>query len=122
VRLLLDQGLPRTAGTELRKLGWDVVHAGDVGMASATDREILHRALGEQRAIVTLDADFHTILALENAPAPSAIRVRIEGLRGPALVVLIQRVVQVCEADLKAGAMVTVDDSGVRVRALPVVR
>jgi predicted nuclease of predicted toxin-antitoxin system len=122
VRLLLDQGLPRTAGTELRKLGWDVVHVGDVGLASASDKEILRRALTEQRTVVTLDADFHTILALENAPAPSAIRVRIEGLRGPELAALVQRVVEICEADLKAGAMVTVDESGVRVRGLPIVR
>jgi predicted nuclease of predicted toxin-antitoxin system len=67
VKLLLDQGLPRAAAAELAALGWDV---GEIGMAAATDQEILRRALAEQRAVVTLDADFHTILALENAPAP----------------------------------------------------
>jgi predicted nuclease of predicted toxin-antitoxin system len=122
VKLLLDQGLPRTATAKLATLSWDVVHVGEIGMAAATDQEILRRALAEQRAVVTLDADFHTILALENASAPSVIRVRIEGLRGAELAALIVRVVRVCEADLVAGAMVTVDDGGVRVRALPVVR
>jgi predicted nuclease of predicted toxin-antitoxin system len=122
VKLLLDQGLPRAAVAELATLGWDVVHVGEIGMAAATDKDILHRALAEQRAVVTLDADFHAILALENASAPSVIRVRLEGLRGADLAALIHRVVWVCEADLVAGALVTVDDSGVRVRALPVVR
>jgi predicted nuclease of predicted toxin-antitoxin system len=122
VKLLLDQGLPRTAATDLAKLGWDVVHVGEIGLAAATDQEILRRALAEQRAIVTLDADFHTILALENASGPSVIRVRIEGLRGVELAALILRVVQACEADLNAGAMVTVKEAGVRVRALPVFR
>jgi predicted nuclease of predicted toxin-antitoxin system len=70
VKLLLDQGLPRAAAAELAALGWDVVHVGEIGMAAATDQEILRRALAEQRAVVTLDADFHTILALENASAP----------------------------------------------------
>ena len=122
MKLLLDQGLPRTAATELATLGWDVVHVGEIGMAAATDKDILRRALAEQRALVTLDADFHAILALENASAPSVIRVRIEGLRGVDLAALIQRVVRVCEGDLVTGAMVTVDERGVRVRALPVVR
>ena len=122
MKLLLDQGLPRTAATQLVAFGWDVVHVGEIGMAVSTDSDILRRASLEQRAVVTLDADFHTILALANASAPSVIRVRIEGLGGVDLAALIQRVVSVCEADLLAGAMVTVDEAGVRVRALPVAR
>ena len=120
MRVLLDQRLPQSAATELAALGWDAVHVGAIGMATASDKGIIARALAEQRTIVTLDADFHKLLALENASAPSVVRVRIEGLRGAELAALIQRVVQVCEADLRAGAMVTVDEMGVRVRALPV--
>ncbi len=37
MKLLLDQGLPRTAATELATLGWDVVHVGEIGMAAAKD-------------------------------------------------------------------------------------
>jgi hypothetical protein len=47
--------------------------------------------------------------------------VRIEGLRGPDLAALVARVVAVCEADLAAGAMVTVDPHSIRVRRLPLV-
>jgi predicted nuclease of predicted toxin-antitoxin system len=122
VKLLLDQGLPRTAAPPLVALGWDVVHVGDLGMATASDKEILGRALVEGRAVVTLDADFHTILALENASGPSVIRIRIEGLRGPELAALIRSVAESCRIDLEGGAMVTVDERGVRVRGLPVVK
>lgn len=75
MNLLLDQGLPRLAVPELRRFGFDVVHAGDVGMAAATDDELLLFARREGRVIVTLDADFHAALALSNAatPPPSSV-------------------------------------------------
>lgn len=122
MKFLLDQGLSRTAANELTAAGWDVVHVGDIGMATAADHDILRRARAEGRAVVTLDADFHTILALENASGPSVIRIRLEGLRGPDLAALIRRVAKACVADLEGGAMVTVDESGVRVRGLPLIR
>lgn len=123
MNLLLDQGLPRLAVPELRRSGFDVVHAGDVGMAVATDDELLLFARREGRIIVTLDADFHALLALSNAATPSVIRVRIEGLRAQPLAALLRTVLIVlCEADLHAGATVSVDTASVRVRALPLVR
>jgi predicted nuclease of predicted toxin-antitoxin system len=121
VKLLLDQGLPRSAVEALRQLGIEAVHAGLVGMAKASDQEILERARREGETVVTLDADFHALLALSNAAAPSVVRIRIEGLRGPELGALVARVVALCDADLVAGAMVTVDPHAVRVRRLPLV-
>jgi len=64
---------------------------------------------------------FHALLALSNAAAPAVIRIRIEGLQGPEIAALVSRVVAVCEADLLAGAMVTVDSHRIRVRRLPLV-
>jgi predicted nuclease of predicted toxin-antitoxin system len=104
------------------RLGFDAVHAGDIGMATAADEELIERARIEERTIVTLDADFHALLALSNASSPSTVRVRIEGLRGEELAKLVQRVVTLCEADLRVGAMVTVDEATVRVRALRLAR
>jgi len=70
IGLLLDQGLPRSAATLLREQGWDVLHTGDIGLSKATDRAILDYAQAEKRTVITLDADFHAILAVENAEAP----------------------------------------------------
>lgn len=122
MNLLLDQGLPRLAVPELRRFGFDVVHAGDVGMAAATDDELLLFARREGRVIVTLDADFHAALALSNAATPSVVRLRIEGLRAQPLAALLRTVLTICDADLRAGAMVSVETASVRVRALPLVR
>lgn len=81
-RLLLDQGVPRSAASILNAEGWDVVHAGDIGMSKSRDRAILEFAERERRVCVTLDADFHAILAVVNAQKPSVIRIRREGLDG----------------------------------------
>ncbi len=120
MKLLLDQGTPRSAETLLRQAGFDVVHTGTIGLAEAEDAEIIRCAAEEGRVIVTLDTDFHTLLALAQAHQPSAIRIRIEGLRAEEFSRLLQRVLHECADDLKAGAMITVNDFQIRVRRLPV--
>ena len=120
ISILLDQGLPRSAASLLRDEGWDVLHTGDIGLSRSTDRQILEFAQNEQRVIITLDSDFHTILALTNASTPSVIRIRLEGLRGPDLALLIKKIWPRVEPQVKKGAMVTVTESGIRIRNIPV--
>lgn len=120
IRALLDQGLPRSAVGLLRDGGWDVAHVGDLGLSTATDEVILARAEAEDRVVVTLDADFHRILAVSGATKPSAVRVREEGLTAePLAALLLQAVARVKDA-LEAGAVVTVTARSVRVRRLPI--
>ena len=61
-RLVLDQGVPRDAATRLRDLGYECMHVGEIGMSKSADDEILGWSLGKNAIVVTLDADFHTIL------------------------------------------------------------
>lgn len=120
MRLLLDQGLPRGACEILERGGHDVLHVADVGLSTADDEAILDRALAENRTVVTLDADFHAILAQRGATGPSVIRIRIEGLCAEALAELVMGVMGVAGADLDRGAAVTVAHGDVtRIRPLP---
>ena len=121
-RLLLDQGLPRTTGSRLTNTGWDVVHVADIGMSQADDRSILERARAEQRTCVTLDADFHALMATSGATLPSVLRIRKEGLDANAVARLIKEIWPRIEDALAAGAMVTVTDQSVRIRILPVIK
>ena len=41
MKLLLDQGFPRMAAELQRVAGFDTLHVGDVGYATATDAAIL---------------------------------------------------------------------------------
>lgn len=119
MRFLLDQGLPRTTVRALADRGLSAEHVGDLGMATATDDDILVTARDRDAVLVTLDADFHTILAVAGATSPSVIRIRIEGLKGESVATLIEQVFVDAEVDLEEGAAVSVTASGIRIRRLP---
>ena len=120
MKLLLDQGLPRTAAQRLRDAAFDAIHTGECGLSTATDSSILEYARKHGRVIVTLDSDFHMLLALSDAAEPSVIRIRIEGLRAVAASDLIRTVVNRCQNDLDIGAVVSVTEKQIRVRRLPI--
>ncbi|HRJ40778.1 MAG: DUF5615 family PIN-like protein [Caldilineaceae bacterium] len=120
MKLLLDQGLPRGAAGLLREGGIDTVHTGEIGYATAQDGEIVERARQENRVVVTLDADFHNLLALSGASGPSVIRIRMEGLKAIALTRLLQRILAEWTEELEIGVLLTVQPDRIRVHRLPV--
>lgn len=119
MKLLLDLGLPRSAAGLLREAGVDTLHVGEIGMFEAEDVEIPKRAQDDDRIVVTLDADFHTLLALTEATSPSVIRIRIERLRAQALTDLLLTVIAECLDELAQGAALTIEPRRVRIRRLP---
>jgi predicted nuclease of predicted toxin-antitoxin system len=121
MKLLLDQGLPRTAAKLLSETGVETIHVGDVGYASADDADIIEFARQGGFVIVTLDADFHALLALSGAIAPSVTRIRMEGLRSEALTSLLRTILQLWGKELESGAVVTAQEERLRIRRLPLV-
>jgi predicted nuclease of predicted toxin-antitoxin system len=122
MKLLLDQGLPRSAATLLSEAGIDTVHVAEIGLSAADDTDILQRAREDERMVVTLDADFHALLALSAATSPSVIRIRIERLRAQALTNLLLTVLGEVAEYLEQGVVVMVEPSRVRMRRLPLVK
>jgi predicted nuclease of predicted toxin-antitoxin system len=120
--LLFDHGLPRSTAALLTQAGWDVIHVFEIGMSRADDVDILQRAQTEARFGVTLDADFHSLLAISGEHALSVIRIRKEGVDAAAFAALLQGIWPCTEDALKGGAMLTVTERSVRVRRLPIVR
>jgi predicted nuclease of predicted toxin-antitoxin system len=121
MKLLLDQGLPRSAATLLRDKGIDTTHVSEIGMSKAEDAKIIKWAQQEGCVVATLDADFHALLALDAATSPSVIRIRIEKLQAQALTDLLLRVIDACVHDLEQGAAVTVEPNRIRIRRLPLI-
>lgn len=108
LRLLLDQGLPRETADELRNEGTECFHIGELGMFAASDTEILLLAREQGFIVVTLDADFHAILAVSGAVDPSVVRIRLQGLKGAAVAHVIRDVIRRYAVQLAQGCMITV--------------
>lgn len=58
LRIYLDQCLRIEVAQALYNAGYDVVRAAEVGQHRADDSQILHRAISDDRILVTLDEHF----------------------------------------------------------------
>jgi predicted nuclease of predicted toxin-antitoxin system len=120
IPLLLDVGLPRRAAADLRTIGWDVVHAGELGLSSAPDADLLALAAEQGRAVVTLDSDFSRLAALGDIVAPSLIHIRLDKVDRDVAVRLLSSIIPTLLDDLRLGCIASVTVTGVRVRRLPI--
>ena len=120
MRLLADLHVaPRTVEF-LRSLGHDLVRVTDVLPATATDEAIVARAAEDGRAILTQDLDFSAIVGLSGNKAPSVISLRLSSSRIEYVNEVLQKVLPALEQDVLDGAIVSVEDSRVRRRRLPI--
>lgn len=119
MRFLLDQGLPRTTVECLRAKGFEAEHVWFLGMHQATDASIMETARQQHAIVATLDSDFHALLALSGAIAPSVIRIRMQGLKGEDVANVLASVAAIARAELESGAAASVEGKRTRVRALP---
>jgi predicted nuclease of predicted toxin-antitoxin system len=69
--------------------------------------------------VVTLDADFHALLAASGAVTPSVIRIRRQGLGAQAVRELVTRLLRDYEGALAEGAALSVRGHLVGIRRLP---
>jgi len=89
-------------------------------MGKGADEEILAFSLGRNAVVVTLDADFHAILAVSGAQGPSVIRMRLQGLGAPEVVDVVRKVLASFEAELERGSLITVKAVKTTCRRLPI--
>jgi predicted nuclease of predicted toxin-antitoxin system len=119
MKILLDEGLPRRAAARLRDSGIEAVQVTEIAEASTADFVILEEARHAGRIVVTLDSDFHIILAVQGWAAPSMIRIRREGLSTEDVRDLVVHLLSDHEAALLSGVALSVRAHLVGIHKLP---
>lgn len=122
MKFLADMGMSITTVRALRKAGHDVEHLSELGLIRMADRDIVEKAAAECRVVLTFDLDFGEIMALSGRAAPSVILFRTGDQTPGHVTPLLFTVIEQCGTPLIAGAFVTLDDRGYRVRTLPIRR
>jgi predicted nuclease of predicted toxin-antitoxin system len=120
MKFLINMNLPRELGRQLTAKGHDCRHAGDVGMAQASDLEITEDARASGEVILTHDLDYGHILAFSGDIAPSVIIFRLRNTGTDNLINRLMDAWHEIEKPLLAGAIVVMQDSAVRIRGLPI--
>lgn len=119
MRFLADMGLAQSTVAFLGAQGHDAVHLRDHGLQRLEDIEIVQKARAEGRVILTHDLDFGRIVALGGGRVPSMITFRLGDMRPSQVNHYLVRVLERFTEQLEIGALVSVTDSGIRVRSLP---
>lgn len=122
MKFLVDMNVSPKWCAVLQAEGWECVHWSDVGSASASDHEIMQRALNEDRVVLTHDLDFGAMLAATQAKGPSVVQVRTQDVRPHILAPLLIPLLRQYQIEVEAGALLIVDKANCRVRLLPLNR
>lgn len=73
MRFLVDNALSPRLAEQLTTAGHDAVRVRNYGLQAAADEEIFERTDTEDRALVSADTDFATLLATRAAGRPSVV-------------------------------------------------
>lgn len=122
MKLLIDESLQHDLARILTDAGHDAVHVADLGLRGTTDDEVLSRAAADGRIVVSADTDFGTLLALSGAPGPSVVLLRRAGRRAADRARTLLAVLVLVDEQLSRGAVVTVEQTRLRIRELPIDR
>ena len=120
IKLVIDMNLSPDWVPVLSGHGWQAIHWSAVGDPRASDRTIMEWAVKHEHVVFTHDLDFGTMLALSHTTGPSVLQVRGQDVLPDHLDDVVTAAQKQHDVDLASGALVVVDETGTRVRVLPI--
>ncbi len=119
MKFLADMGISPKTAAFLQALEHDAVHLSDQGLDRLPDQDILEKALREGRILLTHDLGFGELVAASGATLPSVITFRLRNMHPDRVNGTLERILTQHVEALENGAILSVTEGRVRVRALP---
>lgn len=110
---------PKTV-EHLRGMGHESARLSDLDMQGAEDEEVVDYARRQNAVILTMDLDFGGFLAQGIWDKPSVITFRLKNPEVARINRILEERLHSIEEYLERGALVTVEETRIRVRELPV--
>ncbi|MDR2849901.1 MAG: DUF5615 family PIN-like protein [Verrucomicrobiota bacterium] len=120
MKIIVDMNLSPAWCAWLDAKGHEARHWQSVGSPSAPDSVILAWARDNGYVVFTNDLDFGTILAATCTLSPSVIQLRGSDVTPHGAGDYLTAALTCYEAELKCGALLTVDQERYRIRILPI--
>ena len=120
MKFLADMGISPLTVDFLNQQGYDAKHLSSEGLHQMLDAAILEKARQEGRILLTADLDFGYLMAVSRSQLPSIILFRLQDMRPVSVNTHLAEVLQRFESDLVTGSFITVTQSRIRVRQLPI--
>jgi predicted nuclease of predicted toxin-antitoxin system len=115
-RFKIDENLPTEVVELLRSAGHDVTTVVDEGLLGSPDEVVAREAHGEERAILTLDADLADIRRFPPRSHSGVVFLRVDDQRVPAILEVCKRMLPIFATESMARRLYVVTESRVRVR------
>jgi predicted nuclease of predicted toxin-antitoxin system len=119
VKIVVDMNLSPSWIGRLAQHGFEAIHWSSVAAPTARDDEILSWARVNGFVLLTHDLDFSAILAATSDAAPSVVQLRMQDLLSERALEAVVTAVNAHAEDIELGALLSIDESGARVRILP---
>ena len=120
MKFLVDMALSPALAQWLAGQGHDAVHASTIGLARAPDVDILARAVGDGRIVVTADLDYPRLLALSSASNPAVILFRGGNWSEQQAIDRLTAAFASIPEDQLSQSLVVIERTRIRRRALPI--
>jgi len=122
VKLLIDMNLSPRWVEALAEAGFEATHWSEIGAGNAPDAEIFGYASANDLIVFTHDLDFGAILAVTHGLKPSVVQIRGGEISPERAARYVADALEQMAAELRSGALLTIDPRRTRIRILPLSR